>query len=115
MTLDEAIKEYNNMAKYHTDPFSNDKRHYTNKIMAEEYRQIAEWLKELKQLREQTKWTPISEGLPKSDGYYTVIENSGRVCTYVFHKEGNSKEYWKRCAVAWMPSPKPYEAESKGE
>lgn len=52
---------------------------------------------------EHTKWTPISEKLPDSDGCYRVIEKSGNVGTYVFHKEGNSEEYWKRCAIAWQP------------
>ena len=49
-------------------------------------------------------WVSTNERLPKSDGYYTIIENSGRIGTYVFHKEGNSEEYWKRCAVAWLES-----------
>jgi hypothetical protein len=59
------------------------------------------------------KWIPVTERLPKEDGYYIVTENSGRVCTYVFHKEGNSEEYWKRCAVAWMPLPESYKAGSE--
>ena len=54
------------------------------------------------------RWIPVSERLPKNDDCYLVTEKSGRVCTYVFHKEGNSEEYWKRCAVAWMPLPKSY-------
>ncbi len=33
---------------------------------AERHRQFAEWLKELKQLREQTRWIPISERPPKN-------------------------------------------------
>lgn len=37
---------------------------------AEEHRQLAEWLKELKQLREQTRWIPVSEELPDKEGYY---------------------------------------------
>lgn len=32
---------------------------------AERHRQFAEWLKELKQLREQTGWIPVSERLPE--------------------------------------------------
>lgn len=47
------------------------------------------------------KWIPVSERLPEKDGYYYVIDTTGRVCTYVFHKQGNSEEYWKRCAIAW--------------
>lgn len=57
------------------------------------------------------RWVPVSERLPESNGYYLVTEKSGRVCTYVFHKEGNSEEYWKRCTVAWMLLPQPYKVE----
>ena len=60
-----------------------------------------------------TEWIPVSERLPKIDDYYLVTEKDGRVCVYVFRKEGNSEEYWKRCAVAWMSSPEPYKAESE--
>ncbi len=55
------------------------------------------------------RWILVSEKLPENDGSYFVTEKSGRICTYVFRKEGNSEEYWKRCAVAWMPLPEePY-------
>lgn len=53
MTLDEAIKRHEDLAEYHADSNSNGSWHYANRILAEEYRQLAEWLKELKQLREQ--------------------------------------------------------------
>lgn len=55
MTLDEAIKKYENIAKYHADPYSNGDRHYTNKIMAKDYSQLAEWLKELKELKKRVQ------------------------------------------------------------
>ena len=57
---------------------------------------------------ERSKWTFINERLPESDGNYLVVEKTGRVCSYVFHKEGNSEEYWKRCVIAWSPLPKSY-------
>lgn len=59
-------------------------------------------------LKQEQKWISVGERLPESDGHYLVTEKSGRVCIYVFHKEGNSEEYWKRCVVAWMPLPKGY-------
>lgn len=31
-----------------------------------EHRQLAEWLKELKQLREQTRWIPVARGCLKN-------------------------------------------------
>ena len=55
------------------------------------------------------KWIPVSKRLPESNGYYLVTEKDGRICIYVFRKEGNSEEYWKRYVVAWMPLPAPYE------
>lgn len=61
---------------------------------------------------QEPSWIPVAERLPEKDAFYLVTEKSGRVCTYVFHK-GNSEEYWKRCAVAWMPLPESYKAESE--
>ena len=37
------------------------------KESAEKYRQFADWLKELKQLREKTRWIPVNERLPELD------------------------------------------------
>ena len=37
-----------------------------------EHRQLAKWLKELEQLREQTSWVPVGERLPNKDGTYLV-------------------------------------------
>ena len=58
-------------------------------------------------------WIPVSERLPENNGYYRVTEKSGRVCIYVFHKEGNSEEYWKRCIIAWMPLSEAYKEKSE--
>ena len=60
---------------------------------------------------QEPRWIPVSEKLPEKDGCYLVTEKSGRVCTYVFHKEGNSEEYWTRCTTAWMPLPLPWKGE----
>lgn len=112
---------------------------------ADEYRQLAEWLKELKQLREQLKWIPISEELPEDleavnitwvnrnpESYYMDIKDKpftatghyckGRWYWYSSTCQDYLKEYG-RCDVdeidtdievtAWMPLPKPYEAESE--
>ena len=59
------------------------------------------------------RWIPVSERLPEDDGYYFVTEKDGRIGTYVFHKQGNSEEYWKRCAIAWMPLPEPYREDAE--
>lgn len=63
---------------------------------------------------EKTRWIPVSERLPESDGCYLVTEKSNRVCTYVFREDGNSEEYWKRCIKAWISLPEPYKPESEG-
>ena len=127
MTLDEAIKEYENMAKYHTDPFSNGKRHYTNKIMTENFSQLVEWLKELKQLREQIRWIPVSERTPKAGErvgnaarYYLVQNEYGDMLVARYTHSGYWEQIYqlKPCAdeiVAWKSLPLPYEAESEVE
>ena len=78
MTLDEAIKHAEEVAErnfnnavYIMDKMDKTKSHIAIsnvercKRCAEEHRQLAEWLKELKQLREQTRWIPVSKQLPK--------------------------------------------------
>ena len=73
MTLDEAIKHAEEIAeKCEFDTDWGIGNHFIDRSgvadiikCAEEHRQLAEWLKELKQLREQTKWIPVSERLPE--------------------------------------------------
>lgn len=52
-------------------------------------------------------WVSVRERLPEEDGDYLVMEKNGKFDIYVFHKNSNSTEYWKKCAVAWMPLPPP--------
>ena len=74
MSIDEAIKHSEEVAeKYERhlkiyenmddDLFRVEKNECKN--CAKEHRQLAGWLKELKQLREQTRWIPVSERLPE--------------------------------------------------
>lgn len=69
MTIDEAIKYAEEVAEEQENKFSISGEFLGNnadcKKCASEHRQLAEWLKELKKLREQTRWTPVSEGLPE--------------------------------------------------
>ena len=51
---------------------------------AADYRQLAEWFKELKQLREQTRWIPVSERLPETDNENSI--NSFNVLLWVKNK-----------------------------
>ncbi len=113
MTLDEAIKNQEEIIESCREKINDVKFISKTRLgrdiidiqsgYIQECEQYIEWLKELKQLRAQTEWISVNERLPESDGYYTVMEKSGRVGTYVFHNEGNSEEYWKRNAVAWKP------------
>ena len=138
-TLDEAIKEYENVAKYHTDPCSNGGYHHTNKIMAKNFSQLVEWLKELKQLREQTRWTPVSEGLPTKDDEYLLygrVSSEDEECYRFLGDYDAGAEafgYWQEryddntlgslgCefeeyaeVIAWMPLPDSYKTESEVE
>lgn len=136
MTLDEAIKHCEEVA-YQKDMESGfetdneryamtDKERTACKECAEEHRQLAEWLIELKKLREQTRWTPCSERLPKENEYvgdvckyYLIQDEYGDV--YVAHLSSvgwipiNSLKAISDEVVAWKPSPQPYRAEMEGE
>ena len=58
MTLDEAIKHSEEVA----DSYNNT---VPDCDCAKEHRQLAEWLKELKRLREHTRWIPVDGQLPE--------------------------------------------------
>lgn len=110
MTLDEAIKRYTNNAEY--------ERTYSNLQGCLEFRQLAEWLSELKQLRERTKWIPVGEMLPEDDKSYsvTVELTFARGERYVMQEKRSNWDQLKKCGhevIAWMPRPEPYKAESE--
>lgn len=116
MTLDDAIKHAEEVADYDC---------YNEKQLkcAAEHRQLAEWLKELKQLREQTRWIPVSERLPKVADCYDVTRQSGSdlivsACYFDginWHNGNwiNNERNYITNVVAWMPRPQPYKAESE--
>lgn len=128
MILDEAFKYAEELADYDC---------YNEKQLkcAEEYRQLAEWLKELKQLREQTRWIPVSERLPKEIGTYEVtlqgvgelkgIDNEVAYATWLGNRESltlydysnwlyHDVDDWKdKEVIAWKPLSMPYKAESE--
>lgn len=87
------------------------------KKCAEEHRQLAEWLIELKQLREQTKWIPVSEGMPNK--YVDVIcctdAKEVFIATYLGKMNDGTDCFddydgmmWEGDIIAWMPLPEPY-------
>lgn len=64
MTIDEAIQRYVDNAEY--------ERTHENLQGCLEFKQLVKWMKELKQLKEQTRWIPCSERLPEKSGRYLV-------------------------------------------
>jgi len=110
MTLDEAIKRYTNNAEY--------ERMVGNLQGCLEFRQLAEWLSELKELRERTEWIPVSERLPEDDKSYlvTVELTFARGERYVSKEKRSNWDRLKRCGheiVAWMPLLESYKGESE--
>jgi len=113
MTLDEAIKHCEEVADGMTEQGKCTE-------CAAEHRQLAEWLKELKQLREQTKWTPVSDAYPQADDEYKsflVTDANGEVSIQKFYMtiDKDPQPYFSGMVnvVAWRPLTKPYNAESE--
>lgn len=143
MTLDEAIIHAEEVASTNEklcERFHPSMQSYDYSKCAEEHRQLAEWLKELKRLREQTRWIPISEEMPKerewmgtdkfgttiSDEVYVTFEypDGDRFTDHLIFQNGKVPPHKQReidvfdkgvVPIAWMPLPKPYEPqESEG-
>lgn len=125
MTLEEAINHAREVAEKNrkcqeenTIILSN--RWISSMCCAEEHEQLAEWLEELKRLREKSKWIPCSERLPEDESYILVsFENSTMpdIARYEENDEGGTfypgddeKSYssYGFFINAWMPLPKPY-------
>jgi hypothetical protein len=128
-TLDEAIKHCEEVAEKNerqASYFHNKEGNpfYEDCIKcAKEHRQLAEWLRELEQLRKQTKWVPVSERLPKERGVYIVTEkvfsvtdkeHTGRFNLMTEQAEFDNGK-WRRASfyevIAWKPLLKPYQEE----
>lgn len=141
MTIDEAIKhaeevaiEKDKLCKRYDDASGYTRSHNEEirtsdakkcEKCAEEHRQLAEWLKELKQLREQTRWISVSERQPEENGNYLAFYYTSDGTTDLefmmvdhcnagggwLHEENGEKAYKK--VKAWMPLPESYKAESE--
>lgn len=137
MTIEQAIKHVEEVAEEQDklckryDDASGYTRSHNEEIRtsaakqcekcADDHRQLGEWLKELKQLREQTTWIPVSERLPerstwvlvtckRSDGY--VYQNIELINKYTGLWESDDESFCDP-VIAWMPLPGPYKAESE--
>ena len=132
MTLDEAIKHAEEVADEKKKEACNlyDVKNYEESReciwCSEEHRQLAGWLKELKQLRKQTSWIPVSKRSPEKSGYYWCTFGGGIITGRDYYTtESDAKEIydepeeytgWRsQNVVAWMPLPESYKAESEGE
>lgn len=138
MTLDKAI-EYEesitemmfNKAAFLTDKakgeiaLDNAEKY---KRCAEKHRQLAEWLKELKQLRESSKWISVNEKLPNLDdytgsrmwqkkvlimGYLSFDDTKDLFVSEAFAKDVVHNSILNTVVVAWKPLPKPYKGKSE--
>lgn len=126
MTLDEAIKHAEEVAEVKERQlveFSKYRAEITKEgdeclKCAKDHRQLAEWLTELKELREKQKWIPCSEGLP-DDGTHvlTTIYIPNRMPRtrsgwyeqgYFLNDNGDTWNDTDPEVAAWMPSPRPY-------
>ena len=158
MTIDEAIKQIeeiveDNQRIVDTHRFSDvltieeaycddteiiEERLAVYQKRADDFRQLAEWLKELKELREQTRWAPVSEKLPEEEGDFLLW---GKVCEdedeYPFIGSYDSgceqfgiwqeqfdrttlgclgSEFFEYASViAWQPLPEPFEDKKESE
>lgn len=135
MSLDEAIKYYSHLADECRRKARIERNDYMDlKDLAAEHEQLADWLNELKVLREkiqkllekqeQDRWHSIAkEGKPKESGTYiwTCDDGTHRKLVTVakyFKRTGEciltgARSYWK--AKAWKPLPEPYEEEKNND
>lgn len=117
---DDVIRVIGNIDWYHISKEGKlehkcDPEHDAPLMYADEIFSAIELMPAIKKASFIGKWTPVSEGLPKENGLYWVTDHRGQLATYMFNKEGNSEEYWKRCVKAWMPRPEPYKEELKSK
>ena len=119
MTIDEAIKTYGiSNAEY--------ERTHGNLQGYLEFKQLSEWLEELKELREQTRWIPTDERQPEESGKYlvSVMDPAMDDCytenAWYAHPEDYDIEEgeWRELmigeeVIAWRLSPEPYRTEKE--
>ena len=112
MTLDEAIEHYEKVAEMN-DVIANEAGEENWTIMfecqkcAEEHKQLAEWLKELKNYKKNYRWIPVTEQLPKLNSkvvckcqanIYEVLKLTIDGWCY-----DTTRCYMMGFVIAWMP------------
>lgn len=128
MDLDIAIKYYSNLADNCRRKASPERNDYMDlKDLAAEHERLADWLNELKILREKVrtllekdKWIPVTERLPEENGRYIICYEDATTFSDYF----NGKWFFPlgkhamACEetgtiLAWRPLPEPYTEEEK--
>ena len=118
MTLEEAIKHAEEVANSH------DRKKRIKAVTleecrcAEEHRQIAEWLKELKEFRERTRWIPCSKRSPE-DRQIVLFCDIDDDIMIGYHVKGRPDTHFSQDGTfmnmknirAWMPLPDVYKEE----
>ena len=93
-------------------------------ISIEHYNKMAERLTELEYKEAERQWIPCSERLPepiapsqRREWFITSNQYGGVTLTCYEFEASPFKEGWQTdmTILAWMPLPKPYEAEGKEE
>ena len=121
MTLDEAIIHAENVALNSENGLydaialggqnPSQEEIYECMKCAEEHRQLAEWLKELKRYQ----WIPVSERLPIPPTFCLVTTDGshGDVIDIALYMSDG----WHKASevLAWMPLPQPYEGDDEHE
>lgn len=136
MTLDEAIRHceevvvlYKNKAQRWHKQTKGRIVDFCDKAIQEEndciecardHEQLAGWLTELKQLREQTRWIPCSERLPERDesvlAYHRDVAFDYQYVSWIDDYSGKWAGFCGSLSdevLAWMPLPEGYK-EDKG-
>lgn len=113
MTLDEAIEHAEEVAQGQSELYDCYLQHGEQgehvescKKCASDHRQLAEWLKDYKQLREQTRWIQVSERLPE-DGQRVLVDYCEEDVGIMIIRFNVPWDYGFK---AWMPLPEPYKA-----
>ena len=115
MTIDEAIIHAEEIAEINENiAYNTDSENWMDiaqcEKCAEEHRQLAEWLKELKK----HQWISVEDGLPENGGC-VLISIAGDIEFGAYDRQNSDWAIWRdgywdegKRADAWMPLPEPY-------
>ena len=132
MTLEDAITYYSETAKESRRKARIESNDYMDmKDCTYEAEQLADWLNELKTLRERIdvrkkgEWIPCNERLPE-DGENVLVtyKTTDKIHPCQYHDDGSRNPWYSyidQCrarmnvVLAWMPLPEPYRSKEETE